>query len=49
MFMRFDQAAVPGTFLLDGYVDLNQYNPEQAATLILERVHLNDTDTISTR
>jgi TIR domain len=42
MFMRFDQATVPGTSSLDGYVDLNHHTPEEAAVLILERVQLND-------
>jgi hypothetical protein len=40
MFMRFDDAAVSGTLTLDGYIDLNEYDPIQAAGFILERVTL---------
>ncbi len=43
MLMRFDNAAVEGLFLTDGYVDLNTCTPRQAAELILERVRLNET------
>lgn len=42
MFMRFDQASVPGTMSLDGYVDLATFTPAEAAALILERVSLNE-------
>jgi len=42
MFMRFDDAAVDGTFSIDGYVDLTEHTPVQAARLIVERVRLND-------
>ena len=42
MFMRFDQASVPGTMSLDGYVDLAAYTPAETAALILERVRLNE-------
>jgi hypothetical protein len=46
MFMRFDRADVSGTFSVDGYVDLEEYNPMQAARMIVERVRLNDLPTI---
>jgi len=42
MFMRFDQASVDGSFSIDGYVDLGQYTPVQAARLIVERVRANE-------
>jgi hypothetical protein len=42
MFMRFDQAKVDGTFSIDGYVDLEEYPPIQAARLIVERARLNE-------
>jgi hypothetical protein len=42
MFMRFDHASVPGALTLDGYVDLADYSPSEAAALILERVRLNE-------
>lgn len=42
MFMRFDDADVSGTFPIDGYVDLEEYSPIQAARMIVERVRLND-------
>ena len=42
MFMRFDQASVPGTMSLDGFVDLAAYAPAETAALILERVRLNE-------
>jgi hypothetical protein len=48
MFMRFDNADVSGSFSVDGYVDLGQYNPTQAARMIVERVRLNDLPTNGT-
>jgi TIR domain len=42
MLMRFDSAAIPGSFSLDGYIDLNEYDPVQAARFILERVALGE-------
>jgi len=42
MFMRFDNADVSGTFSIDGYVDLEQYAPVQAACMIVERVRVNE-------
>jgi len=42
MFMRFDGAKVGGTFTIDGYVDLDEHTPVQAARMIVERVRLND-------
>ena len=42
MFMRFDQASVPGALSLDGYVDLADYSESESAALILERVRLNE-------
>jgi hypothetical protein len=33
---------VSGTFASDGYVDLREYSPVEAATMIVERVRLND-------
>ena len=38
MFMRFDDASVKGAFSIDGYIDLNSYDPVQAARLIVEFV-----------
>lgn len=42
MFMRFDNADVSGSFSIDGYVNLEEYAPLEAARLIVERVRLND-------
>lgn len=42
MFIRFDDAAIQGTFSSDGYIDLNDHSPIQAARFIVERVRLND-------
>jgi hypothetical protein len=42
MFMRFDNADVSGTLSIDGYVDLEEHTPIQAARMIVERVRLND-------
>ena len=40
MFMRFDDATVPGVMSLDGYVDLRHHTPTEAEEFILERVRL---------
>lgn len=40
--MRFDQSSIPGFFSIDGYVDLSENSPAQAARMILERVRLNE-------
>ena len=42
MFMRFDKAEVSGAMSIDGYVDLEEYSPMQAARMIVERVRLNE-------
>jgi hypothetical protein len=42
MLMRFDDANIQGLFSIDGYVDLRDHNPSQAAHFILERVRLNE-------
>lgn len=42
MFMRFDKADVSGVFDTDGYVDLEDVTPKQAARLIAERVWSNE-------
>lgn len=42
MFMRFDNAPVPGSFSVDGYVDLNERGPTDAAGFIIERIRLGD-------
>lgn len=42
MLMRFDSTAIPGSLSLDGYVDLKEYDPVQAARFILERVRLGE-------
>ena len=42
MFMRFDRADIPGLMSIDGYVDLEEHSPLQAARMIVERVRLNE-------
>lgn len=42
MFMRFDGADVSGAMSIDGYVDLEEHSPVQAARMIVERVRLNE-------
>ena len=42
MFMRLDRADVSGVFSIDGYVDLHEYTPLEAARMVVERVRLND-------
>jgi len=40
--LRFDDSAIQGMLSLDGYVDLREHTPVQAARLIVERVRLNE-------
>lgn len=42
MLMRFDKAEISGIFSIDGYVDLEELKPIEAARFIAERVRLND-------
>jgi len=42
MFVRSDEAEIPGVFAHDGYLDLRRFSPEQVADFILERVRLNE-------
>jgi len=42
MFVRADNAEIPGVFAHDGYIDLNRFSPEQIAEFVLERVRLNE-------
>jgi hypothetical protein len=42
MFARFDDTVIAGSFSIDGYVDLREYTPVEAARFIVERVRLND-------
>ena len=42
MFMRFDDTTIAGFMSIDGYIDLKDYSPVQAARMIVERVRLND-------
>lgn len=42
MFMRFDDASVQGVFSTDGYVDLRNFNPSEAAGFIINRIRLNE-------
>ena len=42
MFMRFDDTVIAGSFAIDGYVDLREYTPLEAARMIVERARLND-------
>jgi serine protease AprX len=41
MTLRFDDTKVPGSFSIDGYVDLRNVDPEQVADLIQERLAFN--------
>ncbi len=41
MFMKFDQADMPGVLPIDRYVDLEEHSPIEAARMIAERVRLN--------
>lgn len=42
MLMRFDDGEVSGVMSLDGYVDLRDHEPPEAAKFILERVYFAD-------
>lgn len=42
MFIRVDDAEIPGVFAHDGYIDLNRFTSEQIADFVLERVRLNE-------
>jgi hypothetical protein len=42
MFMRFDASDVSGSMSIDGYVDLKEHSPLQAARMVVERVRLNE-------
>lgn len=44
--MRLDKTNIPGLFSIDGYVDLQNRTPEQAAALILQRLAINRGDPI---
>ncbi|MBE7525856.1 MAG: TIR domain-containing protein [Gammaproteobacteria bacterium] len=39
--MRFDNSQIAGLFGIDGYVNLNDYTPQSAAELILQRLQSN--------
>jgi hypothetical protein len=41
MFVRADDAEIPGVFSHDGYVDLNRFNDKEIADFVIERVRLN--------
>ena len=40
MFVRADDASVPGVFAHDGYIDMSKFPPEQVAEFVLERVSI---------
>ncbi|MEA9772614.1 TIR domain-containing protein [Xanthomonas campestris pv. raphani] len=40
MLVRADDAAIPGIFPQDGYIDINRFTPEQVAGFVLQRVRL---------
>lgn len=42
MFIRSDNAEIPGVFAHDGYIDMNRYSTEKMADFILERIRLNE-------
>lgn len=42
MFVRSDDAEIPGVFEHDGYIDLQRFTPEEVAGFILDRVRLNE-------
>ncbi len=44
MFMKFDDAQIPGVFSTDGYVDLNRWTSKEASQFIIERIRLNEAD-----
>jgi hypothetical protein len=39
MFIRFDDAPIPGTFPTDGFIDASSYAPDQTAAFVLERIN----------
>lgn len=39
--LRFDDAIIPGIYGTDGYLDLNTHQPQEVASLILERLNIN--------
>ncbi len=49
MFMRFDDAAIPGIVSGDGWIDLRKIKPQVAADYIYERVVLNESATRNRR
>lgn len=42
MFVRADNATVPGVFAHDGYIDMAKFPPEQVAEFVVERVSILD-------
>lgn len=42
MFIRSDDAEIPGIFSHDGYVDLNRFDDKQIAEFVIERIRLNE-------
>jgi hypothetical protein len=42
MFVRSDDAEIPGVFAHDGYIDMNRFSSEQMADFILERIRFNE-------
>lgn len=42
MFMRFDETVIQGLFSIDGYVDLQNRSPIEAARLIVERIRISE-------
>ena len=40
--MRFDDVQIPGLFDTDGFLDLNNHQPEEVADFILQRLQIND-------
>lgn len=42
MLMHFDDTPISGSFSIDGYVNLNNRQPEEIASLIIQRLKLND-------
>lgn len=42
MFVRSDEAQIPGVFDHDGYVDLNRFSDKQISEFVIERIRLNE-------
>jgi hypothetical protein len=42
MFVRSDNAEIPGVFAHDGYVDLNRFSDQKIAEFIIERIRINE-------